>query len=377
MLDLNRAWLPLCLILNFFASSAMPAHSQNSDVPVPGGTARLTFADEFQGSSLDRKKWTTNYTNVLANLPGELQIYVPDSFDVGQGTLKIRATKRQVDGYQFTSGAMTTYGALSQTYGYFETRARVPAGKGLWPALWMLPEDKGWPPEIDIMEFLGRDVKNIWMTYHWNDADGRKQKDGSAASSDDWTKDFHKYGLQWRPGLLIWYVDGQEAKRLTGPQVPAAPMFLLANLAIGGEWAGPPDSSTNFPAAFEIDYVRAYQYDDIVEAEAAPRRHLVTTASKQVVKPGDEVTFTFGIETKIPTENLRFQAALVDSTGKRRISTWDTPVPAAGPGALSRSWTYNVPPDLPKGLYIVSFGIFTMDWKLIDWLNNGITFLVQ
>lgn len=344
---------------------------------VPGGPARLTFEDEFNGSALDRAKWSTNYTNVMVNLPGELQAYVPNAFEVGQGRLGILANRQKLGKFEFTSGAMTTFGAFDQTYGYFEIRARVPSGKGLWPALWMLPVDKSWPPEIDIMEFLGRDIRNVWMTYHWNDASGKKQKDGSGAASADWTKDFHVYGLQWRPGLLVWYLDGVEVKRIVGTHVPSAPMFLLANLALGGDWAGPPDRTTIFPARFEIDYVRAYQYDDVPQREPSAYRYLTSGTNKPVAKGGDEVAINVGVDIRDIVGTVRFQLILTEATTQKRVATHDVTVPVNAPGSYRRSWTYQVPSALPKGLYVVSFGLFAGDWKQIDWLNNATTILVE
>lgn len=371
----NALWLSFSLLLVFALTTSQRASAQS--VAVPGGNAHLTFADEFDKPTLDRSRWSTNYTNVLATLPGELQIYTPDSFSASQGQLKIRAEKRSVDGFAYTSGAMTTFGSFTQAYGYFEIRARVPSGAGLWPALWMLPADKSWPPEIDILEFLGRDKANVWMTYHWVDGKGAHQKDGGGASSPDWTADFHTYGLQWRPGLLVWYIDAKEVKRVQGTHVASDPMFLLLNLAIGGDWAGPPNASTRFPATFDIDYVRAYQYDDLPVAPPKDIRYLTASANLQVVSPGRDVTFRFGIDVAKKREPIRVQPILVDSTGKRRIAANEFVVPMTETGKQTRDWTLKLPEGLPKGLYVLSIGLFNMDWSQIDWLNNATTILVQ
>ena len=365
--------ISLILILTLVS----PRHASSQSIAVPGGTATQTFADEFDGTSLDRSIWSTNYTNVLVNLPGELQSYTPDTISIRNGRLQISADRRSIDGYHYTSGVITTFGSFSQAYGYFEIRARLPIGSGLWPALWMLPAEKSWPPEIDIVEFLGRDMTKIWSTYHWLDANGGHQKDGAETLATNWASDFHTFSLQWRPELLVWYIDGREVKRIQGPHVTSAPMFLLANLAIGGEWAGAPNASTKFPALFEIDYIRAYQYDDLPKVTPRDWRHLTASASSSVVAPGREVTFTFGIETSRRREAFRLQTILFDSSGKRRVAKHDFLLPLTEPGQHMRSWTLKLPEGTSKGLYVVSIAIFNQDWSQVDWLNNATTILVQ
>jgi beta-glucanase (GH16 family) len=364
--------LLLCLI--WFGSIAS-SHAQTHAI-VPGGTARLTFSDDFHGPSLDRSKWNSNYTNSTRNLPGEEQIYTPDSFEIHDGVLHIKAAKRNVSNYKYTSGALTTFGSLEQTYGYFEIRARVPKGRGLWPALWMLPADRSWPPEIDIMEFLGRDVRNIWTTYHWLDSNLAHLKDGSGSIAQDWTSGFHVFALQWRPGFLAWYIDGKEVKTISGSHVPSSRMFLLMNLAIGGHWAGPPSAATPFPSSFEIDYVRAYQYEDLVETDDRSYRYLITHASDQTVKKGEEVRIDFGIENRSLTGAHRFQLVLKNAVSEVKVAQHDTQIMLDMRGVFRRSWNLKIPAEVASGLYVVSFGIFRTDWTRIDWLNNAKTILI-
>lgn len=365
----------LLLSLICFSSSAS-SHAQTLAI-VPGGTARLTFSDDFHGPSLDRSKWNSNYTNATRNLPGEEQIYTPDSFEIRDGLLHITAAKRNVSGYNYTSGALTTFGAFEQTYGYFEIRARVPKGRGLWPALWMLPADRSWPPEIDIMEFLGRDVRNIWTTYHWLDSKSAHLKDGSGSTAPDWTTDFHIFALQWKPGFLAWYIDGKEVKTISGSHVPSSRMFLLMNLAIGGHWAGPPSVATTFPTSFEIDYVRAYQYEDLVETDDRPYRYLVTHASDETVKKGEELRIDFGIENRSLTGSHRFQLVIKNAMSEVKIAQYDTQIMLDMRGDFRRTWNLMIPPEAKSGLYFISYGLFRADWTQIDWLNNAKTILIH
>lgn len=249
--------------------------------PTPGGTpvpvgvsgySKLLFADEFDGTGLDTTKWGMCYFNGLLNggqycQHGELNIYMPSQVTVANSLLQLRAehiplTASDGHTYAYRSGMInsgpnekTGTGFFAYTYGYAEMRAKVPAGRGLWPAFWLLPQDKTWPPEIDIFEFLGEDPNQDHMTNH----DEGGGQSGSTYTGPDFSADYHVYGLDWQPGLLVWYVDGVERKRITGGVVTARPMTILANLAVGGPWPLPPDSSTPFPADFLIDYIRVWQ----------------------------------------------------------------------------------------------------------------------
>jgi beta-glucanase (GH16 family) len=132
-------------------------------------------------------------------------------------------------------------------------RARIPHGKGLWPAFWLLPADMSWPPEIDVMESIG-DARRVYMTTH----SAAQPAKGGEASVEPGV--FHTFAVSWDAKQVVWYIDGREAKRDPTPPDLHKPMFLLANLAVGGSWPGMPDERTAFPAALEIDAIRAYQF---------------------------------------------------------------------------------------------------------------------
>jgi beta-glucanase (GH16 family) len=256
---------------------------------------QMTFQDEFDSGSLDRTKWKTKDLWGNQTLPGnnEKQCYVDDAFTQTGGILSITATKRQTPkaqcrtakaDMQYASGMLTTAGCnkwekgphctslqkFSQAYGYFEFRAKFPKGKGFWPAFWLVPEDGAWPPEIDVVEWLGHEVKTAHMTLHFNDAAGKHKKSGGEYVGPDFSRDFHTFAVDWRPGLLIWYIDGVERHRVTGPTVPSQPMYLLVNLAVGGYWPGNPDANTPFPSRMEVDYVRVYKRTDGATDSAHP-----------------------------------------------------------------------------------------------------------
>ena len=124
-------------------------------------------------------------------------------------------------------------------------------------------------PEIDIMEFIGDNQDVVYHTYHYFDAEGNLRSTESMPTVGvDFTADFHTFGVEWRPGTLFFYVDGIETHRVNDPNVSSQEMYVLANTAIGGWWAGSPDETTPFPGKYLIDYIRVYQkitpYDDVV-----------------------------------------------------------------------------------------------------------------
>lgn len=223
--------------------------------PTLACTWQETFHDDFNGSSLDTKKWNTKYPP--GNF-GELQYYAPDAFAVKDGILHITAEKRSLAGRHYTSGIITSVNSFSQQYGYFKMRAKVPAGKGFWPGFWLLPKKAHYPWEIDVFELKGDDPSTIYMTNHWRDQQEEHQKQTKKYTGPDFSKGFHNFAIKWSPSEIVWLIDGVERYR-TERGVPAEPMFMLINLAIGGDWPGSPNASTPFPSAYEIDFIEAYQ----------------------------------------------------------------------------------------------------------------------
>jgi hypothetical protein len=153
------------------------------------------------------------------------------------------------------------------TYGYVEARVRVPAGQGLLPALWLLPASYRSRPEIDVVEILGQEPNVDRMHLHYIAPDGTERDPGAAWRGPDFSAGWHTFGVDWRPDAVVWYVDGVERWRLDDPDaVPAEPMYVVATLAVGGDWPGTPGASTEFPASFDLDYVRVWQRADVPEA---------------------------------------------------------------------------------------------------------------
>jgi beta-glucanase (GH16 family) len=232
------------------------------------GVWRTTFKDGQGASPVDLRTLRSNnelqlYVDPDMRLGGGVPAVHPasalDPFVVHDGVLDIVAQPTppgqasELAGYRYTSGLITTQPSFSQTYGYFEIRAKLPRGKGLWPAFWLLPADLGWPPEIDVVESIG-DPGVVYMTAH-------SKLDERPSNREEISPEaFHVYAVSWDPGVLVWYIDGREVKRQPTPPDMNKPMFMLANLAVGGNWPGEPDFSTGWPARMSIDYIRAYKF---------------------------------------------------------------------------------------------------------------------
>lgn len=241
----------------------------------------LVWEDDFNGKHLDTAKW-----NVLLrehSKHNELQYYVPDEVYLENGVLRIRSQVRKYGSMEYTSGRINTKDKFAPVYGRFEIRAKLPTGKGLWPAHWLYPQNRDWPmemlmaeavangnerlipeerpwyTEIDIMEFLGHEPHIVYGTLHYYSFDGKKKTSSGKVTSDiDYSKDFHVYALEWEPDSIRWYIDGK-LLHTTTDGIPHTPHYLIINTAIGGSWPGNPDSTTTFPQFHDIDYVRFYQ----------------------------------------------------------------------------------------------------------------------
>ena len=260
------------LYVTYSVSSSPPEPTAPPSSPVPSSW-NLVFEDTFGGNNLDTSKWNTSYHFWRQPDGGstnegnrELQWYLPNNVSVGGGTAKLTAKKgsyRAPTGktYGYTSGILSSHRKFEFTYGYIETRMKIPAGQGLWPASWTLPipdSNPEWPPEIDMMEILGHEPAKVHFNLHYL-RDGRHTTAPKSYSGADLSAEFHTYGCLWEPGRLVFYLDGVERHRIEGSAVPTQPMYLLLNLAVGGNWPGAPDTSTLFPADFDIDYIRVMQ----------------------------------------------------------------------------------------------------------------------
>lgn len=190
-----------------------------------------------------------------------LEYFHPKEVSIQDGYLRILAHKRSYAGWQFTSGEIRSYRKFAQQYGRFVVRCRYPSNIGTWPAVFLLPADGSWPPEIDITEHIGVDNSTMYFTNHWQDSYGNHQYNSEhyTPSNQDWSQ-WHTYVMEWSPENVTWYVDGKQTyTHIEG--IPQIPMYLRVNMAIGGDFAREPQDD-NWPQYFDVDYIRVYQRQD-------------------------------------------------------------------------------------------------------------------
>jgi Glycosyl hydrolases family 16 len=226
----------------------------------------LIWAEEFNvDGAPDPAKWGYDLgAGGWGN--GELQYYTarPENATVSGGVLKIKAIKESFSGSAYTSARLLTKDKFAFKYGKVEVRAKLPAGGGTWPAVWMLGSNintTSWPAcgEIDIMEHLGNDLNKIYGTLHYPGRSGGNA-DGSNKIISNATTEFHLYGLEWTAAAIKISVDGQVFHTVTNSSsIPFNQnFFFIANIAMGGGFGGAIDPAfTN--ASMEIDYIRVYQ----------------------------------------------------------------------------------------------------------------------
>ncbi|MDR4888382.1 family 16 glycosylhydrolase [Fredinandcohnia sp. QZ13] len=244
---------------------------------------KLVWSDEFDGNSLDESKW--NYVQGGGGYGNnELQNYTnrPENIRIDNGNLVVEARKENYQGNQYTSAMLDTKNKGDWTYGRFEIRAKLPEGKGMWPAIWMMPtsnEYGGWPVggEIDIMELLGHDPGKIYGTIHYGNPHVHSGGNYTLPDNQKFSDDFHTFSIEWAPGEIKWFVDGNlyatkndwfsksnnEVVEYPYPAPFDQDFHLRLNLAVGGDWPGNPDVTTDWstPKQMLVDYVRVYSYN--------------------------------------------------------------------------------------------------------------------
>jgi beta-glucanase (GH16 family) len=298
-----RVLSPLLIVL--LAAVIGSAFVPEADEQPPSGW-KLVWSDEFDGKEIDKTKWDFDLGNGFYNYDGntwisgwgndELQYYTrePENAFVKDGFLHIRAIKESFDHCGYTSARMKTRKRdgselFGKKYGRFEFRAKLPTGQGVWPAIWLLPQDEKYGTwassgEIDIVEAKGQEPTKVLGTLHYgsrwpnNTHTGKDYEFPSGGS----IADFHVYALEWEPGKMSWLVDekvyatqtfwwssskldgkngakpSQESDLNPWPAPFDQPFYIVMNVAVGGRFLGNPDKTTKFPVEMVVDYVRVY-----------------------------------------------------------------------------------------------------------------------
>ncbi|MCH2081108.1 MAG: family 16 glycosylhydrolase [Saprospiraceae bacterium] len=233
----------------------------------------LAWADEFEGTSINTSDWTHELGNSgWGN--NEWQYYTnrtENSF-ISDGSLVIEAKEENYNGANYTSARMITQNKQLFRFGRIDIRAILPEGQGIWPALWMLGtniSDIGWPAcgEIDIMELVGHEPGKIHGTAHWGaQGQGYSNNAGNAyqLQSGKFSDEYHVFSIIWEPDQMTWMVDDNVYFVLGNADIQESypfneEFFFIFNIAVGGNWPGYPDASTQFPQRMIVDYIRVFE----------------------------------------------------------------------------------------------------------------------
>ena len=277
-------------IIVFAISLFSACEGQESETPEPNPTPapevpetpksyELVWSDEFENPEIDSLKWEFQLGDgseygISGWGNNELEYYTdrPENVFIEDGNLVIQALRESYEGAAYTSARLRTKDLADWKFGRFEIRARLPKGQGIWPAIWMLPTLEvfgGWPKsgEIDIMEAVGHEPEKVHGTIHFGQDWPENKFIGKfyALDQGDFTDDFHVFSIEWEQDKIAFLVDGDTffnvSRQTTSPHTyPFNQIFhLILNVAVGGNWPGNPDASTQFPQRMEVDYVRVYQ----------------------------------------------------------------------------------------------------------------------
>ena len=227
----------------------------------------LYWSDEFNDTALDTSVWTAE--DIKWPYSGEEEYYTPreENLKLESGNLVITALKESYSGAEYTSGRINTKTKIESAYGYIEARMKMPYGKGMWPAFWLLMEPSVYPTyygEIDVMEMVGGGSGKDNMLYgtcHWGEtgivSDGGNTSLVWPAKLSD---DFHVYAVEWDATSMKWYFDGSlyHTADITGTEQTELHQnqYVIFNIAVGGTWPGSPDLTTVWPQKMYVDWVR-------------------------------------------------------------------------------------------------------------------------
>jgi len=266
------------LILMTAQAATLAATNYAADAPMEVPASVPDWADEFEGSRIDRTAWRFDTArNAQGWFNHELQYYAdgrPENARIERGALVIEARRetlpRQRDwgGQAYSSAKLVSRAAHG--YGFYEVRARLPCARGTWPAIWLLPDKGAWPDEgeIDLMEMVGWRPGVVHATLHsgaFNHRLGTQR--GAEKQVATSCTEFHRYQLDWRPESITIGVDGRaymQVRKDPAGGKPAwpftRPYHLILNLAIGGDWGGAKGVDDNaLPQRMTVDYVRYWR----------------------------------------------------------------------------------------------------------------------
>jgi beta-glucanase (GH16 family) len=336
-----------------------------------GQNYKLVWSDEFDGTTINPFKWVME-TGGGGWGNSELENYTnrPANAYVDSGMLVIKALKENYSGSNYTSARMKTQGRISWKYGKIEARMKLPYGKGIWPAFWMLGDNittVSWPKcgEIDIMEMIGGADpadRTCYGTGHWDNNGHASYGLHTQLGAGRFADDFHVFSIAWDSTKIIWYLDATPYCVLNTTPVGLAAFqknfFIILNLAVGGQWPGNPDLSTVFPQSMYVDYVRVYQdagiTDGVGDAAEVPATYALQQNYPNPFNPSTVIQYS------IPTAGP-VQLDIFNVLGSRVSTLVDSRMNA---GTYAIEWDART---VPSGVYFyrIQAGSFTATKRLI------------
>jgi beta-glucanase (GH16 family) len=237
---------------------------------------QLVWQDEFEGPAgqlPDSSRWQFDIGTGWGNSQLEFDTDRAENVSLdGSGHLAITARREDYQGSFYTSGRINTWGRFEQECGRFEARIRLPVGQGIWPAFWLLGsnfDEVGWPEcgEIDILEYRGQEPNILHGSLHGPGySGGRAITDRFQLVGEGFDAGFHVFAVEWDVGRVTWIVDDIVYNTVEPDDLPPGgrwvfnhPFFIILNVAVGGNFVGPPNGNTSFPQTMYVDYVRVYR----------------------------------------------------------------------------------------------------------------------
>jgi beta-glucanase (GH16 family) len=230
---------------------------------------KLVWEENFNGKNLNEVVWNVELGDGCPNCGwgnDERQLYTNENHQVVKGKLIITAKKEEA---KYTSTRITTKGKKEFQYGYFEAKAKLPVGTGIWPAFWMLGSNidtVGWPKcgEIDILEYVGREADMVFTSLHTQDSHGNTINT-KKTKFEDIEEGYHLYAMDWSENKIDFFVDNNLVYTFNPENKTEAiwpynqPFYFIVNMAIGGNFGGPDVDDSIFPQDFSVDYIKVYQ----------------------------------------------------------------------------------------------------------------------
>ena len=284
--------IAICISLIIFVLAGCKNDDTNSvdDITAPEGYT-LTWNDEFEGTEINTSNWVyelgdgTAYGLAPGWGNGEKQLYTNSTSNSkitidsdGNSALVIIANEESAG--SFTSAKLTTQNLQSFRFGKIEARMKLPEGKGLWPALWMLGDnitEIDWPGcgEVDLFELLGDAPNTLYNNVHYTNAENKHNEmlGTYVLGTGNFSDNYHIFRLDWTPESMVFSVDGEQTHMIsigTDMKEFQRSFYLILNIAVGGGWPGDPDNTTVFPQEMYIDYIRVFEKDDFTAPTSPP-----------------------------------------------------------------------------------------------------------